>query len=395
MFHFNHREKLDVSRARFVYGISFFMGLSGALVMYTASTYFSQAWKTDNIGLVYVVLHTFNLLALLFFHRLVVSFGKSATLLTLLVLQIFLATGLSLGGVSPLASLLLMAFLAFMVLLWVSLDSILESFSIDSHSGRIRGTYLASMNAGLLMGPLLSTTLIESYGYEGLYFIVALFFIILFFLAFVAFRSVNHLIKKRISVRKLLKEIKKRPDILFIYWVSWTLDFFYAILVVYTPLYFRSLGMSWSDIGIILSLALIPFVLIQYPVGRLADKRLGEKEMIIVALAIIALSVSFMPQIESNSVLVWGILLVVGRIGAAFLEILRDSYFYKRIDGENVGMINFFRTSRPIAYILASGSSALLLLFLPLSSVFWLVVGVAVIGLYPALRLQDNGVSQD
>jgi len=395
MFHFNHREKLDVSRARFVYGISFFMGLSGALVMYTASTYFSQAWKTDNIGLVYVVLHAFNLFALLFFHRIVFFLGKSATLLTLLVLQIFFAVGLSLGGVSPLASVLLMAFLAFMVLLWVSLDSILESFSIDSHSGRIRGTYLASMNAGLLMGPLLSTTLIESYGYEGLYFIVALFFIILFFLAFAAFRSVNHLIKKRISVRKLIKEIKKRPDILFIYWVSWTLDFFYAILVVYTPLYFRSLGMSWSDIGIILSLALIPFVLIQYPVGRLADKRLGEKEMIIVALAIIALAVSFMPQIESTSVLIWGIIMVVGRIGAAFLEILRDSYFYKRIDGENVGMINFFRTSRPIAYILASGLSALLLLFLPLSSVFWLVVGVAVIGLYPALRLQDNEISRD
>lgn len=373
-----------------IYTMAFLLAFSMALVAYTASTFFSDAWNTDNVGLVYVGIHSISLLFFLYFHRFVLLVGKSVAFLLLVLSSIILVIAVSLFGASPLSSILLALYMAIMGLMWASLDSVLESVSTDGEAGRIRGLFLVSMNMGIFMGPMTSTTLIDLYGFSGLFTFSAIILCLLLVFGLLVFHKKNHILRSKISLKKIIKKLRKRPDILLIYWIALTLDGFFAILVVFTPLYLLELGMNWQEIGLILSLALIPFILLQYPVGRIADKRLGEKEMIITALALIIISVSFMPTIKSDSVLVWGIILIVGRIGAALLEVLRDSYFYKRIDGEDVGMINFFRTARPIGYIFASGVSALLLLFLPLNQVFWIVVAMAVIALYPALLLKDN-----
>ncbi|MCK4553712.1 MFS transporter, partial [Candidatus Parcubacteria bacterium] len=135
---------------------------------------------------------------------------------------------------------------------------------------------------------------------------------------------------------------------------------------------------------------LIPFVLLEYPAGFLADRKLGEKEMLIVALFIIGLSTFWLYFIDSVNPYLWGVSLFVTRIGASLLEIMRDSYFYKRIDGHDVDIINFFRTSSPTGYILGAILSGILLLFFPLKSVFILVALLAFSGLYPAFKLVDN-----
>jgi len=393
MFGRKQKVKFKPSKARLVYGTAFLLGLSGALVMYTASTFFSEAWKTDNVGFVYIALHVLNLIGLFSLSRVIGAFGKTATLFFLFLGAIVSLVFLIVLGVSPVGSVFLVFFLAHLVLLWATLDSILESFSTNSESGRIRGLYLMSMNGGLLLGPLLSTALIELYGYSGLYTTTLVFFSLLFIVSLLALYGVDQRPKTKISLAKTFEAVKKRSDIAYIYSISFTLFFFYAILILFTPIYLLKLGMPWQEIGLLLSLVLIPFILIQYPAGRLADKRLGEKEMIIVALTIMALALSFMPNISTSSFLLWLVVLLVGRVGAALLEVLGDSYFYKRIDGEDVSLINFFRTARPLAYISAALLSTIMLFFLPLSSVFWLPFAVAVMALYPALRLQDNEAS--
>lgn len=373
-----------------IYVMAFLLAFSMALIGYTASTFFSDAWNTDNVGLIYVAIHLVSLFFFLYFHKFVLLVGKSVAFLLLVLSSIVLVVSVSTLGVSPLSSVFLAFYLAMMGLMWASLDSVLESVSTDGESGRIRGMFLVSMNTGIFMGPLTSTTLIDLYGFSGLFSFSAVVLCFLLIFGLLVFRKKNHIVRSKISIKKIIKKLKKRPDILFIYWIAVTLDSFFAILVIYTPIYLLHLGMTWQEIGLILSFALVPFILLQYPVGRIADKRLGEKEMIIVALTIVIVSVSFMPNLQSDSVFLWGLVLIVGRIGAALLEVLRDSYFYKRIDGEDVGIINVFRTARPVAYMLSSGISAIILLFFPLSQVFWIVVGMAVVALYPALLLKDN-----
>ncbi|MCK5460181.1 hypothetical protein KAI52_03635, partial [Candidatus Parcubacteria bacterium] len=94
--------------------------------------------------------------------------------------------------------------------------------------------------------------------------------------------------------------------------------------------------------------------------------------------------------INSNGLIIWATVLFLTRIGASLLEILRDSYFYKRIDGYDVDIVEFFRTSRAIGFIAASIVSGILFLFLPMKFVFIIIAIVIFSGLIPAFNLIDN-----
>src|SRR4030042_4394082 len=103
---------------------------------------------------------------------------------------------------------------------------------------------------------------------------------------------------------------------------------------------------------------LIPFVLFQYPAGYLADTRFEERDMMAVALLILGVSTVSIYFLGPASTAVWAGVLFVTRIGASLIEILRDSYFYKRIDQTDVDITDFFRTVRPVAYIIGSPLAA-------------------------------------
>ena len=78
------------------------------------------------------------------------------------------------------------------------------------------------------------------------------------------------------------------------------------------------------------------------------------------------------------------------RIGIAGIEILRDSYFYKQIDGNDMDVIAFFRTARPLANIVGACLSVPMLLFLSLKSIFILVSFMLFFSLIHAFFLQDT-----
>ena len=88
--------------------------------------------------------------------------------------------------------------------------------------------------------------------------------------------------------------------------------------------------------------------------------------------------------------MVWGSLLFVTRIGVAGIEILRDSYFYKQVDADDMDVIAFFRTARPVANILGAGLSAVFLLFWPVQSVFFVAAGVVLLAFFTACFLADS-----
>ena len=135
---------------------------------------------------------------------------------------------------------------------------------------------------------------------------------------------------------------------------------------------------------------LVPFVILQYPMGILADKKFGEKDFLIFSVILMSLSTAIIYFTSVRSVLAWSIILFITRIGAALIEVLCDSYFYKQIDGQDVDMIDFFRTAASAGYIFATLLSALLLIFLPLKFAFILVAIITLTGIYPAFKLRDS-----
>lgn len=385
-----HKEKFNRKKVYMVSGVSFLLGFIDAFWIYTLSSYLSDIAGTDNIGVFYFTAFIGVLLSLFYLQPLIRKIGRARMLYFSLGLAILLTALLTRISASWFAVVIVMFFIIANNIIWVSLDILLEGFSSDGMAGRIRGLHLTILNAGVLVAPVLASKALDHFRFEGIFFILSVGYMLVFLISLVGFRNDNVIFHEDLKPWQTWRKMLHEKNFLYIYCISLALEFFYALMVIYTPLYLLQLGFSWDEIGIIFTIMLIPFVLLQYPIGAIADRRLGEKELLIVSIMIVIFSTSILPFIDSHSVWAWAGALFMTRVGIAGIEVLRDAYFYKQIDGNDSDIIAFFRTSRPVANIVGAGIAVLILLFWPLKSVFFLVVLVMVFALVFAIFLEDT-----
>ncbi len=387
-----HKERLDKNKIRLVSLISFVFGFLDAFFIYILSTYFSTISGSDNVGMFYLISYSGVLVSLFFLQRLIRFMGKARILYLALGVSIVSCTLLTILPASYWSVAAVFALIIATNLLWVALDILLESYSKDHVSGRIRGLYLTIMNAGLLAAPLLSVKTLDAYHYEGIFFVLIIGYSLVFIIALLGFRDDNRVFVEKLALFSTTRKMLRERNLLRIYYISFAMEFFYALMTIYTPLYLRLLGYSWSDIGIIFTIMLVPFVLLQYPLGILADRYFGEKEMLIGSITIAMVATASLPLLpHTHSVVwMWALFLFLTRVGIAGIEILRDSYFYKQIDGNDMDVIAFFRTARPVANIVGAILSGVTLLFLPLESVFFIVALVLFLALFHTFFLRDT-----
>lgn len=390
-----HSENFNKGKVRLVSLISFFVGFLDAFFIYILSTYFSFVSQSESVGIFYLVSFSGVLLSLFYLQPLVRTIGKARILLLSLGMSIVAATLLAVAsGTWILIGAALLLVVATNVT-WVALDILLESFSQDRVSGSIRGLYLTIMNAGLLAAPFLSLKTLEKYDYSGIFFVLVVGYAIVFIIALLGFRNHNKVFQEKLQFRVTMRKMIANQNLFRIYHISFAMEFFYALMIVYTPIYLRSLGYSWTEMGVLFTVMLIPFVLLQYPLGILADRYLGEKELLFGSIAIAVCATVSLPFLSEATLVVWGIALFITRIGIAGIEILRDSYFYKQIDGNDMDIIAFFRTARPLANIVAALISVVILFFFPLQSIFFVVALMLFLSLFQAYALHDTESMRD
>jgi MFS family permease len=385
-----HKESFDKSKIHLISLIAFLMGFGQSLIVYVLSSYFKTISGTENIGGFYIISYAIVLLVLLNWHKVIRRIGKARVFILAVLAKVAIVVALVFFPPSYPALAILMLYLICGALEWTSLDIILESYSKDNLSGRIRGIHLTIFNAGFIFGPFVSTRILDQYGFQGVFVGLLIMNAIVLVFSLVGLSNINQGYKRDLKIGEIIAKVWKRKNILRIFYISIVLEIFFALLVIYTPIYLLDLGYSWDDIGIMFSMMLIPFVLLQIPIGFLADKKWGEKEMIFVSLFVMALSTVWLFNSGKQTLLFWGGILLLTRVGAAALEILRDSYFYKRIDGYDVDMIDLYKATLPVGYIIANFLAFVALLIFPLKSVFLIVVVVVASALIPAFYLKDN-----
>ncbi len=101
-----------------------------------------------------------------------------------------------------------------------------------------------------------------------------------------------------------------------------------------------------------LSIALLPFVLFEIPVGKLADNWCGEKEFMTLGLFILGTTLLIMPFLKIPNLIAWAVLLFISRVGASFIEISSESYFFKQVGTRDLGLVSIFRMTWPLAFII-------------------------------------------
>lgn len=377
-----------------ILGAAFFFSLHQGIVAYIGSSFIAQEGGAASVGLVYAlaaacaIIATFTTPHLLRHYSLqrVTKLSVLATLISLLGLTIPLPWWSTL--------IFFVAVYILGILVRFLLDIYLEAKSDDEHTGRIRGLYLTVANSAWVIAPLIAGSF-ATHNLHTVYVVAAICTLPVLYIVNRYLKS-SHLTRPRdLSLgtalyklfharRGMYTHIAKALSIDFV------LNFFYAIMVIYLPLLLLQSGFSWVSIGIILTIMLTPFALVQYPLGLYADTRIGEKEVMVCGLILMALSSMTLAFLSGAPLIVWAGVLFMSRVGAASLEITKESYLFKHIDSSDTLIMSISRNAMPFSYLLAPLCASLFLLVWPLPYLF---VGLALTllpGVLIALNLADT-----
>lgn len=381
---------------KIAYLAGFFHTISISIAAYINSSFLEQFLPEKMLGLAYAASSLLSILFSLVIIRLIKRVGNRSTIITLGLLNILAISGLIIFDASPLAVFFWIIYEVLIFLLVINLDLYVESLSDDRTTGRIRGIYLTTVNFAWLLSPFLAGKLIAHYDFSAVYMVALGSAVIFLYLV------IRHLVEttkpedEKISIRKALGGVLaannlKSSNLRRLLMADFMLSFFYAIMVVYMPIYLsQHIGLSWEQIGLIFTIMLIPFVVLDFALGLVADKLWGEKEIMAAGILIAALAAITTIFVRSPIVPIWALVLFGSRVGAASWEMMKETYFFKKIDGRDANVLFVFRNAGPLAYIIAPLLASLFLAFFDFRFLFPTLGAIILLGLIPALRLRDT-----
>ncbi len=375
-----------------LYFLGFILAISSALPAYIQSNFLSEFVSLRTLSFFFIIANALTVFCIFSFPKLIKSLTNF--FLTKIVLVIHGVALLSLVlTTGPLSAFLSTILLTISInLLWINMDVLIETFSSNKSTGRTRTVYFTFINLGWIIAPSLAGYLIKLGDYQ-LPFLIAAFLTIPVFLIFL---YQGRLLKEKViyskeKITSVIKKTLKNRNLRGIFFVSLLLQLFYSTAVVYVPIYlFQNLGMSWQSLSLIFSIMLIPFLLFEIPAGILADKYIGEKEILFLGFFILVAALFLFYYISVSTFWIWALVLFMSRVGAALIEAMKETYFFKIVDAKDVGYINIFRTTAPLGYIIGPAIAVLTLTFLPLNYLFLIIAIVSLSGFAFVASIKDT-----
>lgn len=371
--------------------IGFLITLSQTLPTYINSSFLATFTNEQGVGLVYTLVSIVTVAGFLVIHSLLKRFGLYRATITFSLLQFVCIFGLINATTIYVAAPLLIAMLVLMSMTFFNLDIFLEADTDTQHTGSIRGLYMTVVNIGWLLTPMFAGALIEDGNYIKIFTVAAMFLLPFIYLINRSFRHFRDPIYSKLSIRQSLNSTFANKDLRSLFIANITLQTFYAWMIVYCPIYLNKyLGYGWDDIGIIFTFMLLPFVLIEYPLGKIADKRWGEKELMFAGFIILSITTITLSFLDHTSIIWWAIMLFMTRVGAATVEIMIETYFFKKVQEKDSNILGIFRITRPTAYFIAPAITSIGLVFTSYQYLFIILGCVTLIGAFFSTRITDT-----
>ncbi|MFA5770998.1 MAG: MFS transporter [Patescibacteria group bacterium] len=391
---FGTKEKIKSNRYRryITYIMGFILSISAALPAYIQSSLLKQYINLEAISLLFVASNIITAVMIGFFPKVIKKLGNYFT-----TKAVMITYGTALLGLVATNSvvIIIISFLLFIIssnLLWINIDILLEDASSDGKTGIIRTLYLTLNNLGWISAPMISAYLVNVGGYT-LPFLISAALVFPVFAILIAKRK-NLNVSKKYKKENLVKSFKKlwaNPNLKGVFIVATLLNLFYSCAVLYVPIYLnQNLGIDWRELGWMFAVMLLPFSLFELPAGYLADKYLGEKEIMSLGLFIIFISLILFFLIKVPTPWIWAAALFLSRVGAALVDSMRDTYFFKNVNSKEVGFINIFRMTGPLGYIIGTATASFFLIFFPINYLFLIFAAIMIPGFYYIALIKDT-----
>lgn len=368
-----------------VFAGNFFFSLFIGLITYILLPYISSFMPEAYTGFVISGGALVAVMVFPFLPRFVSRYGAQRVVLIFAILEMFALVALATTP-GPLTAILLVS-VAIMLqpLIAYELDILLEvTIAEENTTGRVRAIFLTAWNIAALAAPLLVGALLASSDEYGHVFLVAAVALIPFIALLTVHRLPRGVPPEISSIGKTLACIARDRDLAAVTFGHLLLYLFFVWAPFYTPMYLHvELGIPWSELGWVFSIMLLPYIFIQYPAGALADRVLGDKELMFAGFVLTGVSFAAIGFFTSETPLILIILvLFVSRIGAALVEGMTEGHFFRRMSEKDISTISVFRGIWPLTELVAPivGSAILILgnfeLFFILTGGFIAVAGV-------------------
>lgn len=362
-----------MSKIKNIYILSFIFSLHIAIPAYINSTFLTNFIEEKFVGILYTIASVLTLILLSKSSTFLQNFGNKKSILIFLTINIISLIGLIFSRNSALIAMSFILFLATNTLTFFCMDIFIEHFSSTEKTGKTRGLYLTILNTAYMLSPLIAAFIItKEGGYKSIYILALIMVIIMTLGLLFSVKKFNDRKYKRIPFFETFKELLKNKSLKKIVYINFLLQFFYAWMVVYTPIYlFEHMNFGWEQIGIIFTIMLAPFVILGFPIGILIDKyNINKKKILNIGFLFLVIFTSIIFFINTNNIILWAIILFMTRIGASLIETTSEISFFSQTGDEDASLIGLYRDMSPIAYIIAPALATVVFLIFPFKYLF-------------------------
>jgi MFS family permease len=382
-----------------IYFLVFIYTLHITPASYISSSFLEQFTGKGYVGYVYSIGSILTIGAIVLARRSLQFFGNFKTFMSMMTVNVLtlliLTYSLFVEPTRIWGVIFVAAFtIGFIVrtVAFLCIDVFLEHYSSDEDTGGIRGLFLTSLNIAFVLGPLVAGVLItDTSNAARVYGWASIFAVIVMLLSYKYFRNFQDSKYEKSEIIKTLFKISKNKDLYRIFMSNLILRIFYALMIIYTPIFLTThIGFGLGQVGLIMSIALLPFIMLQIPLGNLADDKFGEKEILTIGFIVTALATLSIAFVNVKIFALWAFILFMTRVGASAIEIMTETYLFKKIDDDDINILGLYRVVRPIAYIVSPVLASLFLLKFNISIIFIFLSVVLLYGIRYSLTLKDT-----
>lgn len=328
-----------------------------------------------------------------FLPRIVARYGAQQLTIFIAILELLALLALAAVPGAITVSILAALSIALQPFLAYQLDLLLEAtVTEEGTTARVRTIFLTAWNVAALSAPLLIGALLATGDAYRLVFLAAATATVPFIILFVVRKLPAGKPPLLSHVLDTARCIAKDRDLAAVTFAHFLLYLFFTWAPFYTPLYLHTvIGIPWSELGWIFAVMLLPYAIIEYPAGILADKVIGDKEMLFIGFLLLGISFAAISKFtaETPTAVILAVL-VASRAGAALVESMTEGHFFRRVSEKDVNSISVFRGIWPMASLVAPIIGSGILLFGSYQLFFVLTGGfLAIAGTASALLIKD------
>lgn len=376
-----------------LYVVNFIVSFHLFFIVYFNSTFLNAEGFSDrSVSFIYITGSILSIIGFFIFPKILRLLGNYTAVLSLVVLEFIAFAALAFANQTIVILIAFLAYLLIFPLILISFDIFLEGITKDENAtGGIRGIFLTVTNSALIIAPLTAGLLLNGDGFKYMYLIAGALLIPLFIIISWYLRGFSDPEYEQIKYQKVIEEFKENKSLRNIFVSQFLLRFFFSFMVIYTPLFLHNtVGFTFSEIGMLFAIMLLPFVLFEIPLGKIADRWLGEKEILITGFVIAGLSTIAISFVTTSGFIFWAALLFVTRIGASAIDIMTESYFFKQVGADDADTISLFRMLRPLGYVLGPIIGLVMLSFIDIRFVFIIPGLMFLFGIFFAVQIKDT-----